>query len=245
MSSPPPDAVRDKKGGLATHRAYLAGIQWEPLHRGSLQRPGPRVRPFKHLFEEHIMKTTTKFAAVSLATLSIAVASAVFAHPGMGFGPGMGPGMGYGMGPGMGMGYGMGPGYGMGMGPGMRGGMAGPETPAVVGARLSDLKTELKITAAQDGAWQAYAMVVQKQAEQRQALRTQMQAQMQDPKAAAPVDRAAQHEAMTKVRDEHLAARSAALKDLYAVLTPEQKALADQQLQAMPGHRMAGRGWAR
>jgi Spy/CpxP family protein refolding chaperone len=181
------------------------------------------------------MKTTTKFAAVSLATLSLALASAVFAHPGMGFGPGMGPGMDHGMG--MGMGYGM--------GPGMHGGMVGPETPAVVGARLSDLKTELKITAAQDGAWQAYVAVVQKQAEQRQALRTQMQAQMQDPKAAAPVDRAAQHEAMMKVRDEHLATRSAALKDLYTVLTPEQKALADQRLQAMPGHRLAGRAWAR
>jgi hypothetical protein len=120
------------------------------------------------------MKTTTKFAAITLATLSLAIASAVFAHPGMGFGPGMG----YGMGPGMGMGYGMGPGYGMAMGPGMRGGMVGPESPAVAGARLSDLKTELKITAAQDGAWQAYATVVQTQAEQRQAHRTQMQAQI-------------------------------------------------------------------
>lgn len=182
------------------------------------------------------MKTTTKFAAVTLATLSLAVASAVFAHPGMGYGPGMG----HGMGPGMGMGYGMGPGM-----HGMRGGMVGPESPAVTGARLSDLKTELKITAAQDSAWQAYATVVQTQAEQRQAHRTQMQALMQDPKAAAAVDHAAQHEAMMKLRDEHLAARSAALKDLYAVLTPEQKALADQRLQAMPGHRMAGRAWAR
>jgi Spy/CpxP family protein refolding chaperone len=181
------------------------------------------------------MKNTTKFVAVSLATMSIAVASAVFAHPGMGAGPGMGYGMG--------MGQGMGPGYGI--GPGMRGGMFGAETPAVVGARLSDLKTELKITAAQEGAWQAYAAVVQTQAEQRQAHRTQMQAQMQDPQAAANMDRSAQHEAMMKVRDEHLAARSAALKDLYAVLTPEQKALADQRLQSMPGHRMAGRGWAR
>lgn len=185
------------------------------------------------------MKNTTKFVAVSLATLSLAVASAAFAHPGVGAGPGMGYGMG--------MGHGMVPGYGMGMGigPGMRGGMFGAETPAVVGARLSDLKTELKITTAQDGAWLAYAAVVQTQAEQRLAHRTQMQAQMQDPKAAANVDPSAQHEAMMKVRDEHLAARSAALKDLYAVLTPEQKALADQRLQAVPGHRMAGRGWAR
>ena len=64
---------------------------------------------------------------------------------------------------------------------------------------------------------------------------------MQDPQAAAPADRAAHHEAMAKMRDEHMAARSAALKDLYAVLTPEQKALADQRLRGRHGHRMAMR----
>jgi hypothetical protein len=195
------------------------------------------------------MKTTTKIAAITLATLSFAAASAVFAHPGMGMGCGMGAGMGPGAGPGpcAGAGPGMGMGMGMhgGMHGGMRGGMVGPETPAVTGARLSDLKTELKITAAQDGAWQAYAAVVQQQAEQRQALRTQRLAQMQDPKAAAAVDRAAQREAMMKMRDEHLAARAAVLKDLYAVLTPEQKALADQRLNGWHGHRMAMRAPAR
>jgi len=194
------------------------------------------------------MKTTTKLAAVTLATLSLAAASAVFAHSGMGMGYGTGAGMGPGAGTGpcagasAGTGPGMGPGMGMHGGMrGMRGGMVGPETPAVTGARLSDLKTELKITAAQDGAWQAYAAVVQQQAEQRQAMRTQRQAQMQDPKAAAAVDRAAQREAMMKLRDEHLAARGAVLKDLYAVLTPEQKALADQRLSGGHGHRMAMR----
>ena len=83
------------------------------------------------------------------------------------------------------------------------------------------------------------AAVVQQQAEQRQAMRTQRQALMQDPKAAAAVDRAAQREAMMKLRDEHLAARGAVLKDLYAVLTPEQKALADQRLSGGHGRRMA------
>ena len=191
------------------------------------------------------MKTTTKFAAITLATLSIAAASAVLAHPGMGmgYGPdaGAGPCAAAGAGCGPGMGYGM---HG-GRHGGMHGGMVGPETPAVTAARLSDLKTELKITSVQDGAWQAYAAVVQQQAEQRQAMRTQMQAQMQDPKAAAAVDRTAQREAMMKLRSEHLAARSAALKDLYAVLTPEQKALADQRLGGGHGHRMAMRPPAR
>lgn len=186
------------------------------------------------------MKTTTRLAAVTLAALSLVAADAVFAYPGQGPGPVAceGQGMGYGMG-----GRGMGPGAGM--GPGMRGGMHGPETPAVTAARLSDLKAELKIGAAQDGAWQAYTAVVQQQAEQRQALRTQMQAQMQDPQAVTPAERAAHREAMLQQRETHFATLDAALKDLYAVLTPEQKAVADQRLRGPYGQHMTMRGAAR
>jgi LTXXQ motif family protein len=181
------------------------------------------------------MKTTTKIVAGAVAALSLAAASAVFAHQGMG--PGMGMGTGPGAGPGMGMGYGM--------GHGMRGGMHGPESVGVTTARLADLKAELKITPAQDSAWQAYATVVQQQATAREAMRAQMQAQMQAPDATAPVDRSARHEAMSKLRDQHFAARSAAVKDLYAVLTPEQKTLAEQRLSVMPGHGMALRAPAK
>lgn len=188
------------------------------------------------------MKTTTQLAAVSLAVLSFALAGAVSAHPGYGMGAGAGMGPGAGAGPCMGAGPATGPGMGMGMGPGMVG--RGPDA-ATVGARFDALKAEIKITAAQEAAWQAYVTVVQQQAEQRQALRTQMQAQMQDPQAAATVDRAAQYEAMSKLRETHLAARQAALNDLVAVLTPEQKAVAEQRLAAGPGHRMAMRGWGR
>ncbi|MDO8419207.1 MAG: Spy/CpxP family protein refolding chaperone [Rubrivivax sp.] len=178
------------------------------------------------------MKTTTRITAITLATLTLAAATAVFAHPGMGMG------MGYGMGPGMGPGAGA----GMAMGPGMRGRMQGPEDAAAVGARLAQLKAELKITAAQEGAWAAYTKVVQQQAEQRLELRKQMQAAMQDPSAATTVDRAAHRESMMKVRDEHLAARGEALKNLQAVLTPEQQALAAQRLDGGRGHRMSMRG---
>lgn len=200
------------------------------------------------------MKITTRFAAVSLAVLALGVAGAVSAHPGVGMGYGMGPGagagscMGYGPGPaasavdGAGAGgCGMGPGMGRGMHGGMRGGMHGPDTPAVAAARLSDLKTELKITEAQEGAWQGFVAVVQQQAEQRQAMQAQMRARMQDPQAA-PVDRAARHAEMTALRDAHFKARSEALAGLDAVFTPEQKALADQRLRGPYGHRMAQRG---
>lgn len=186
------------------------------------------------------MKTTTQIAAITLATLTLAAASAVFAHPGMGYG--MGPGMGAGTAQGMGHGMGPGAGMGMGMGPGMRGPMQGPQDAAAVGARLTQLKAELKITAAQEGAWSAYAAVVQQQAEQRLAQRTQMQAQLQDPQAAAALDRNTHREAMLKLRDEHLAARGEALKNLQAVLTPEQRVLAAQRLDGGRGHRMSMRG---
>jgi hypothetical protein len=206
---------------------------------------GSKDRPSTDLFEEHIMKTTLKIIAGTITVLSLATAGAVFAHPGMGMGPGygmgMGPGSGMGMGPGYGMGMGMGPGHGM----GMRGAMAGPEAAAWMTGRLAELKTELKITPTQDAAWQAYTTVVQQQAAAGQALRAQMLAQTPAPGTATPADRSAQFEAMGKLREQHLAARDAALKDLYAVLSPEQKQLADQRLNRMPGHRMAWRAPAK
>ena len=132
------------------------------------------------------MKPTTTFAAIVLAAVSFAAASTVFAHPGMGMGPGMGPGM------------------AQGQGPGMRHRMAGPETAAAAQARLSALKAELQITAAQEPAWSAYAGVVQQQAEQREANRTQMQAKMHDPKLS-DAERSAVRESMMKVREQHFA----------------------------------------
>jgi hypothetical protein len=192
---------------------------------------GSKDRPSTHLFEEHIMKTSIKIIAGTITVLALATAGAVFAHPGMG------PGYGMGMGPGYGMG--MGPGHGM----GMRGAMAGPDAAAWMTSRLAEVKTELKITPAQDAAWQAFTTVVQQQAAAGQALRAQMLAQ--NPGAVTPADRSAQFEAMSKLREQHQAARDAALKDLYAVLSPEQKQLADQWLHGMPGHRMAWRAPAK
>jgi Spy/CpxP family protein refolding chaperone len=50
---------------------------------------------------------------------------------------------------------------------------------------------------------------------------------------------------MGKLRDQHQADRANALTALQAVLTPEQRAIADQQLTATRGHRMAARGMAK
>ncbi len=179
------------------------------------------------------MKTTSKIIAAVAATLSLAVGGAVLAQPGfgMGYAPmgygGMGHGrMGYG-----GMGYGMGPGYDM--------------TAAAAGY-AAQLKVQLKVTPEQEKAWKAYEDVVTQQAAAMQAQRDQFLAQAQNaqPGAATP-DFAAHRQAMFTLRESNLAAQSAALKDLYAVLTPEQKAIADRSLNFMGAQRGPGRYPAR
>ncbi len=204
------------------------------------------------------MKTSNSILAVTIIAASLAGAGSAFAHGGMGAGAmGMGAdhpmgqgmmGAGHDMGRGMmghgmmGMGHDMGQGH-KGMGGAMHAGMGpmqGPEAPATVSARLADSKAQLKITSAQEAAWSKYAALVTQQAEAHANMRTQMHAQMSDPKTASTADHAAQREAMHKFKQDNLAARNTALTDLYAVLTPEQKAVADQRLQGRRGHRMAG-----
>jgi hypothetical protein len=171
------------------------------------------------------MKTTTRFIALTAAVLALGTSGLVMAHQGKGDAGCTGAGTGH---------------QGMGMQHGGPGGMRGASA-ADVASRLATVKTELGITAAQEPAWQTFETVARQHAEARQAMRSAMQARMQDPNAAAGVDHAAQREAMMKQRESHKAEGEAARRALYAVLTPEQKAIADRQLGAGPGHRMAMR----
>ena len=177
------------------------------------------------------MKTTSKIIATVAATLALATAGAVLAQPGygpgMGYGPG-GGGMGYG--PGMGGGPGMGPGamggmgYGHGMGRGM--GRGGYDTPAVAAARMADLKAQLKITSGQEAAWKTYETAATQQAATMQSMHALMQSQFQGAQSgAANPDFASQRLALMAQRDAARAASSAALRDLHAALTPEQRTL--------------------
>jgi hypothetical protein len=158
------------------------------------------------------MKTSTRIIAAAIASLALGAAGLAFAHPGMGPGD---------------MGR-TGAGMGMGMHGGGHGGMHGMQQGGDPIAYLATLKAELKISAAQEPAWQQYESVVRQQVEARQA----MQARLQDPAAAATVDHAAQREAMMKLRD----GRQAAHQALYAALSPEQKTIADQKLGMGRGH---------
>ncbi|HMA32418.1 MAG TPA: Spy/CpxP family protein refolding chaperone, partial [Casimicrobiaceae bacterium] len=71
----------------------------------------------------------------------------------------------------------MGPAYahGMGAGPG-HGPWANVDPTTFVASRLADLKTQLKINAEQETAWQAFADAAKQQATGMQAIRAQMQA---------------------------------------------------------------------
>ena len=183
------------------------------------------------------MKRVTKIALGVGTALTFGLAAAVVnAHP-QGYGPGWGMmGQGYGPGAGMGPGQGYGPGYGpgAGMGRGM-GHWGGPgrgmgpqgfgDPSAMADARNAYLKSELKITPAQESAWKAFADQAKQQAEAMQALMTSAQGSAQ---ATAP-ERLELRNQIMKKRQEQMEKGSAAFKELYAVLSPEQKALADQR----------------
>ena len=200
--------------------------------------------------------TTTRKILTGVVAASLAAATALaYADPPGGFGPGgwgggyRGAGMmsqGGGYGPGM-MGYG-GPrgGYGPGaaagapcqdFGPGAAAG-AGPV--ARTEQRLSFLKNELKITPDQESAWNAYAENAKAQASTMEAFHAQ-------PPAAAqsPAERIEQRAERMNLRAKQTTAMSAAVKELFAVLTPVQKAVADLHFGGRRISQAGPRGYAR
>lgn len=159
------------------------------------------------------MKLNIRPVASLALIAALGVSSLVIAHPG---GMGMGPG---------------------GMGP--MGGMHGPRAmmadPAAMADRhLADAKAALKITADQEAAWQTFAG----QARQQAAEMPKMRDRMSQMPGSAP-ERMNQHTEAMKSHAGHLEGMSTALRDLYAVLSPEQKTIADQQFLMMRGQRMA------
>ncbi len=156
------------------------------------------------------MKRTHTLITGVVAGIVLAAATATYAQPYGGMGHGFGPGMG------------MGSGYGR---------MAGVDPAAVADSHLADLKAQLKITAAQEGAWQTFATQAKQQAASMQAMR----AQMQQGAGTAP-EQMGQRAAVMQQRAAGMTTMSNAFGALYAVLTPEQKAIADQNV-GMMGHR--------
>lgn len=167
------------------------------------------------------MKRATRSAVgLGIALSTALAATALSAHP-SGYGPGWGMGGGMGWGPGHMMGYGPGgPGYGM----GGRGPAGDPA--AFIEHRLAGLKSELKITPAQESAWNAYAEQAKQQAD---SMRKWMTAMREAAPATLP-ERLELRNQIGKQRQAQSEAMTQKTKDLYAALTPEQKPVADQLL---------------
>lgn len=99
---------------------------------------------------------------------------------------------------------------------------------------LTRLKADLKITAAQEGAWTAFSGKATEQAKAMQAQREQ--AGKATPPATTP-ERMAQRLQMLKQQQASLEVMSAATKSLYDVLTPEQRTTLDRLSPAGGEHR--------
>ena len=158
------------------------------------------------------MTRITKTLFTALTAVALATSALVFAAPPEGMG-----------GPGMMMDH---------------GGRQGGDMAAMATQRLAQLKTELKITGAQEAAFTAFSGKALEQAKGMQALRQKhMQAATPATKLSAP-DAMAQHLGDMKAHLASMEGMQAAMRDLYAVLTPEQRAVADQHFAKM--HAMHG-----
>lgn len=161
------------------------------------------------------MKQQSKriIAILGAASLILGVTGTVFAYGG--YGPGWGGHRGMMGGPGVMMG---GPGgmYGQGMGSQF---MRGTGPLGITEQQLSGLKTELGITAEQEGAWNAYVAALQGRTELMQSHRQAMLATG----PATPDQRLAFHQEGLDQMQRVTTAR----RDLFSTLTPQQQARAD------------------
>lgn len=136
---------------------------------------------------------------------------------------------------------GMGPQGGMhGMQHDRMGGMDPTRMQAMVDRRNANLKAQLKITAEQEAAWNAYTEAMKPGA-------NMMNHQRPDPAEMAKLTTPERIDRMQALRAQHMGEMSAAMekraqatKTLYAQLTPEQQKLFDAA--AMPGQRGAQGG---
>ncbi len=104
-----------------------------------------------------------------------------------------------------------------------------PDPVAKVEQRLAGLKGELKITPDQEAVWAAYA---EKTRSNVKAMRDRMDEAMHDQPQTAP-DRFDRHIELMRARLASFENMDYALKQLYAALSPEQKAIADRHFAKM------------
>jgi periplasmic protein CpxP/Spy len=96
--------------------------------------------------------------------------------------------------------------------------------------RQSDLHDKLKLNASQEGAWKTYVARIKPQEPQQRPDRAEME------KLPAP-ERMERMYGFMQENEKRMADRIAATKEFYAVLTPEQKKIFDEEFRPGPGHR--------
>ncbi|OWW21465.1 Spy/CpxP family protein refolding chaperone [Noviherbaspirillum denitrificans] len=96
--------------------------------------------------------------------------------------------------------------------------------------RQSELHDKLKLNANQESAWKAYMARIKPVEPQKRPDRAEID------KLPAP-ERMERMYGFMQEREKHMADRIAATKEFYAVLTPEQKKVFDDEFRQGPGHR--------
>jgi protein CpxP len=103
--------------------------------------------------------------------------------------------------------------------------------------RQADLKARLKITAAQEGAWNAYVASMQPPAGMGPGRDPETRKKMHEEMAALTTpQRIDRMNAMKAARDAAMAQRHDATKTFYAALTPEQQKVFDTKAMMGPRH---------
>lgn len=109
-----------------------------------------------------------------------------------------------------------------------------------VEARLAEAKTKLKITAQQEAQWSAFADVTRRHAKAADERVKAMRDGKRSQERLTAVQRLERRQQMAATQSQRLTEVIAAAKPLYAALSAEQKAIADEMLTPRRGH--GGRG---
>jgi protein CpxP len=112
-----------------------------------------------------------------------------------------------------------------------------------VEARITELKSALKITSAQEPQWNAFADTLRKQARAGDDRVKARRASMEKGAKPAPmtaIQRLEQRQAFMKAATASMDEVLASARPLYAALSPEQKKTADDLMAKHGGHRRGG-----
>ena len=123
---------------------------------------------------------------------------------------------------------------GMGMGPGEGCAMAGKKmaNPAQIDSKLAEMKKILKIGSAQEEAWATFAKIMKQQkTEMMSAMQEKMQQRTsKEQLAQAAPDRISERIQFMRQRVTSMETTAAAMKQLYAILTPQQREILNERI---------------